>query len=180
MERRTLLKILGIGAIAPRLQPFATAAVCQENVAPLSQLNSHPSQYHLQFLTPEENELVDQLSELIIPEDAHSPGAKAAKVSLFIDLMLTTGDGRAKQQWRDGLRTIKQEAEQSSLSAALAKAAANEADPKTDLDHFFVALKEMTVEGYYTSYMGIHQDLGYRGNTYLNSFPGCIHPEHQS
>jgi hypothetical protein len=107
------------------------------------------------FLPPEENELVDQLSELIIPTDDHSPGAQAAKVSLFADLMLATGDEPAKQQWRNGLRLIRQEAEQSSLPEALAKAAVNEADPKTEVEHFFVALKEMILSGYYTSFIGI-------------------------
>jgi hypothetical protein len=180
MERRTVLKILGIGAITPQFQAFATAANCHEHAAMLAQLGSQPSEYRLQFFTPEENELVDQLSELIIPVDAHSPGAQAAKVSLFADLMIATGDEQAKQQWRNGLRVIKQDAEQSSLAEALAKAAANEADPKTELEHFFAALKEMTIDGYYTSSIGIHQDLGYRGNSYLTSFPGCTHPEHQS
>lgn len=178
MERRTLLKILAIGTIAPQLQPFATASSCHEQPVALAQLDS-PSQYRWQFFTPEESELVAQLSEMIIPADAHSPGARAANVNLFADLMLATGDEQTKQQWRHGLRRIKEEAGQSSLDDALAKAATNEADPKTELDHFFVALKQMTVDGYYTSSIGIHQDLDYQGNSYLSKFPGCTHPEHQ-
>lgn len=180
MERRALLKILGIGAIAPQIHSLATAASCSEHAAALVQVGTAISQYRLRFFTPQENELVDKLSELIIPADAHSPGAKAAKVSLFADLTLATGDEQAKRQWRNGLLLIKKEAEQSSLAGALAQIAANEADPKTELEHFFVALKQMTVDGYYTSSIGIHQDLQYQGNTYLSSFPGCTHPEHQS
>jgi Gluconate 2-dehydrogenase subunit 3 len=178
MERRTALKILGIGAVASRLQPLATPASCHEHAELLEQSVSQPTQYRLQFFTAEENELVDQLSELIIPADCHSPGAQAAKVSFFADMMLASGDEQAKQQWRNGLRLIKQEAAKSSLVDGLAKAAANEADPKTELEHFFAALKQMTVNGYYTSSIGVHQDLGYRGNSYLSSFPGCTHPEH--
>lgn len=71
------------------------------------------------------------------------------------------------------------EAKKSSLGEALAKAAKLSETPSSDLGQFFVALKQMTVNGYYTSEVGIHQDLGYIGNTYLPEFPGCNHPEHQ-
>jgi Gluconate 2-dehydrogenase subunit 3 len=178
IERRNLLKILAVGTIAPQLQPFASAAAWYEQLVALAQLGS-ASQYHLQILTPEESELVAQLSEMIIPADAHSPGARAANVNLFADLMLATSDEQTKQQWRHGLSLIKEEAEKSSLADALAKASANEADPKMELEHFFVALKQMTVDGYYTSSIGLHQELGYQGNSYLSKFPGCTHPEHQ-
>ena len=80
---------------------------------------------------------------------------------------------------RDGLRLMREEAAGSSLADALRKASANEADPKTDLEHFFVELKAMTVNGYYTSEIGIHKDLEYVGNKYLGAFPGCTHEEHQ-
>lgn len=178
IERRTLLKILAIGTIAPQLRPFAAAVACHEQLATLAQLGS-ASRYHLQFFTPAENELVAQLSEMIIPADAHSPGARAANVNLFADLMLATGDEQTKQQWRHGLSLIKEEVKKSSLADALAKASANEANPKMELEHFFVALKQMTVDGYYTSSIGLHQDLGYQGNSYLSKFSGCTHPEHQ-
>jgi len=52
--------------------------------------------------------------------------------------------------------------------------------PKTDLERFFVLLKQMTVNGYYTSATGIHKDMEYVGNTYLAAFPECAHPEHPS
>src|SRR5262249_32603109 len=40
------------------------------------------------FFTPAEFEMVDELSELIIPADEHSPGARAAKVAEYIDRRL--------------------------------------------------------------------------------------------
>lgn len=114
--------------------------------------------------------------EMIIPADDHSPGAHAAQVSLFADLMVATGDDAVKTQWRNGLRFMREEAERSSLAAALAKASVNEGDPRTELERFFATLKRATVNGYYTSEIGIHQDLQYRGNTYLRTFPGCTMP----
>lgn len=180
MERRNIIKILGMAAIMPQFHALSAAVTCHEHLVALAQLESQPSQYQLRFFTPEEHELVDELTELIIPADGHSPGAQAANVALFADLMLATGGEQAKRQWRNGLRGIKQESEQSPLAEVVAKAAANEGNPNTELEHFFIILKEMTIVGYYTSSIGIHQDLGYLGNSYLTSFPGCTHPEHQN
>jgi len=138
-----------------------------------------PDDYKLQFFTEDENALVDQLSELIIPADSHSPGAHAAQVSLFADLMIATGDESAKTQWRNGLALIQAEGRKSSISDALAQAAKLAETPSSEMGQFFVALKNMTIGGYYTSKIGIHQEMGYIGNTYLAEFPGCTHPEHQ-
>ena len=52
-------------------------------------------------------------------------------------------------------------------------------NPATLEERFFAALKRMTIEGYYTSAVGIHQDLNYQGNTAMADFPGCSHSEHK-
>lgn len=161
MRRRTAIKIVALSSLAPGLKPLhARSAWAAEN-------------YHLRFFTTEENSLIDQLMEMIIPADAHSPGARAAQVSLFADLMVATSGKSTQEAWRRGLQLMREEAEHSSLAAALAKAAAHEEKPETELERFFFALKRMTVDGYYTSAIGIHQDLQYQGNTYLAAFPGC-------
>ena len=129
--------------------------------------------YHLQFFSEEENRFLDQLMELIIPADEHSPGASAARMSLFADRMVSTGDEDEKRTWRTGLKLMRDEAAASSTVDALAKAAAGESDPQTEIERFFIILKRMTVDGYYTSEIGIRQDLNYDGNTFLDRFPGC-------
>ena len=169
MQRRTALKIITLGSLAPQLDALGAAVHCTM----LSDTAWMPGDYKLQFFTPAENALVDQLAEMIIPADAHSPGAHAAQVSLFADLMVATSDDAAKNQWRNGLRLFQEAAAKSSLAEALAHAAAHEQHPATELEKFFVALKQMTVNGYYTSKIGIDQDLEYIGNTYRDSFPGC-------
>ena len=173
MQRRTALKLIALGAMTPGLDALGAATHCAmpEGAA------WTPADYQLQFFTPAENELLDQLTEMIIPADAHSPGAHAARVSLFADLMVATSDETFKAQWRDGLRLFQEAAAESSLADALAQAAAHEGHPTTDLERFFAVLKPMTVNGYYTSEIGIHQDLEYIGNTYLDSFPGCDRQE---
>jgi hypothetical protein len=38
---------------------------------------------------------------------------------------------------------------------------------------FFKELKHLTVRGYYTSKIGIHDELEYKGNRILQEFVGC-------
>ncbi|HEX5484338.1 MAG TPA: gluconate 2-dehydrogenase subunit 3 family protein [Terriglobia bacterium] len=162
MERRTAIKIVALSAFSATVSPSSDAAFLWS-----------PDAYQLRFFTQAENQLLDQLMEIIIPADAHSPGAHAAKVSLFADWMVSTSHEAVQAKWRENLRAFRQAAAHSSPVDALAEAASHESRPRTALDHFFVDLKQMTVNGYYTSAIGIHQDLQYQGNTYLAAFPGC-------
>ena len=42
---------------------------------------------------------------------------------------------------------------------------------------FFRLIKNLTADGYYTSRVGLIEELGYRGNIFLASFPPCSVPE---
>jgi hypothetical protein len=44
---------------------------------------------------------------------------------------------------------------------------------------FFTAIKAMTITGYYTSEIGLRQELGDDGVLAQATFEGCGHPEHQ-
>jgi hypothetical protein len=176
MERRALLKIFAITAVSHQLQALPNADMAGMRMA---QAPPATTAYTLQFFTEEESRLLDQLMEMILPADDHSPGAHEARTNLFADLMVATSSDAVKKQWRDGLQLLREEAAASSLADALHKAAAGEESPTTDLERFFVPLKHMTVNGYYTSETGIHQEMEYIGNTYLAAFPECTHPEHQ-
>jgi Gluconate 2-dehydrogenase subunit 3 len=176
MERRAVLKIVALTALSQKLNALPGAAMNHMQAAPAAQ---SATAYTLKFFNEDETRLLDQLMELIIPADDHSPGAHEAQTNLFADLMVASSNDAVKKQWQDGIRLIREEAVDSSLEEALRRAAANEENPKTDLDRFFVLLKQMTVNGYYTSATGIHKEMEYAGNTYLTAFPECTHPEHQ-
>jgi Gluconate 2-dehydrogenase subunit 3 len=176
MERRAVLKIVALTALSQKLNALPGAAM-NHMQAPQEATSVTP--YTLKFFTDDESRLLDQLMELIIPADDHSPGAHEAQTNLFADLMVAGSSEDVKKQWQDGIRLIRGDAVGSSLSEALRRAAANEENPKTDLDRFFILLKQMTVNGYYTSATGIHKEMEYVGNTYLAAFPECTHPEHQ-
>ncbi len=44
---------------------------------------------------------------------------------------------------------------------------------------FFEAIKSMTIIGYYTSEVGVRQELGDDGTLFFAEFKGCEHPEHR-
>ncbi len=143
--------------------------------------NNFPSR----FFTPLQHALVEELSETIIPADDHSGGAKAAKVADFIDQLLgETYDENQKALWREGLRLVdlmsRHYSGKSFLEARPEERVAvlrvlSENDHMTDLPEvrFFIELKRLTVRGYYTSKIGIHDELEYKGNRILQEYVGC-------
>jgi len=136
------------------------------------------------FLTPAERALLDELCEVIIPADEHSPGARAADVATHLDVMLAEArDEQERQDLRDGLRLVDAlsrtmhgrdftTATADERVAVVAEMAAGEADPQTPEAVFFAKLKPRVAEAYYTSEIGIRQELEYQGNTYLAEFVG--------
>jgi len=48
---------------------------------------------------------------------------------------------------------------------------------RTPLQSFFVLAKQATIHGYYTSEIGIHKELRYKGNKVLLEFVGCLTQE---
>ena len=63
-------------------------------------------------------------------------------------------------------------------AALLADISKNELAPSTVVEEFFATTKDAAIRGYYTSEIGIHQELTYKGNKFLREFVGCTHPEH--
>ena len=163
---------------AIRLGAAATVAVSIETTELAAQ--SKPAT----FFTRQELALVDELAETIIPADDHSPGARAAKVAVYIDARLAEAfDAKDRTTWRDGLKLIEQLSRQASRRpflestaaqrlALLERIAANEGKPEKPEEHFFKELKSRVVDAYYTSEIGIKQELEYRGNTYQAEFSG--------
>ena len=169
MERRSLLKILAAGALVERIQA------------------QQPPKF--EFFNAEQQRLVDRLAEMILPADDHSPGAREARVSEFIDLYVAHSPQEEKDVWRSGLELVKEEAQRSfgkpfvdgspaEQDALMRRMAANEVDPSTDLERFFARLKELTVRGYYASPIGLHRELQYQGNVPLMDYPACDHAAH--
>ena len=136
------------------------------------------------FFTPAEFALVDELSEMIIPTDAHSPGAQGRQ-GRGVHRLSARGSLGRKRQDRLARRTdswsteLSQEASGAAVHAVvrrdqrlavLTRMAQNEGDREEPEELFFNELKSRVVYAYYTSEIGIKQEMEYKGNTYLTEF----------
>jgi len=170
LSRREMLEVTAAALAVSLLSPSPLTA------RPLTALV--PGEVQARFLTAAEYALLDELTEMIIPTDDHSPGARAAGVARYIDRRLSESlEPDWQRLWKSGLqavdglsrelngKTFLQGRAEERL-AVLIRMAAGESDPRTSLEQFFVELKRSTVSGYYTSKIGIHADQEYKGNVY--------------
>jgi hypothetical protein len=137
------------------------------------------------FLTPAEHTFVEELAETIIPADSVSGGAKAAKVADYIEQTLRERPGITGQSdFREGLRLIELMSQHHFGKSFVASSSEEKIAVLTVLSknvsmtelpeiRFFRDLRELTIRGYYTSKIGIHDDLDYKGNVALMEFIGC-------
>ena len=170
--------LLPATAIAGQTAPQAEAKTSAAAAAPENKTAAR-------FFTPAQHALVEELTETIIPEDRHSGGAKAAKVADTIDQYLReTYDENDRTLWREGLRLIDLMSQhyngKTFVNASPDERVAmltvlSENSQKTELTEvkFFNSLKELTVGCYYTSKIGIHDDLEYKGNRVIQEYVGC-------
>ena len=167
LERRDLLKIAAAAAYAGKLAE---------------------AQGQTRFFSPDEFAIVDELTEIMIPTDDHSPGARTAGVAAYVDMRLAETLEQDKQElWRRGLKLVDHlsmeinglpflKAGVAQRMAIVERMAQNEADPQKPEEQFFKELKRATVRAYYSSKTGIHQEMEYKGNVYLTEFVGTELP----
>jgi hypothetical protein len=136
------------------------------------------------FFSLEQKATLAALADVIIPTDHVSPGAKAAKVEDYINFSVSQDTPETQQTWVEGLQALDQLSReqagapftglsgerQESLIAGLAS---HESSPETDLEKFFLRAKRITAEGFYTSKIGLVDDLKYQGNSYVDGPAGC-------
>ena len=178
--RRKLLQLAVSAAIVP--QPMLAKQVQSPSSRSLKSIEPKRAN---RFFTPQQFSLVEELTEAIIPADSHSGGAKAAKVADYIDRILReTGNEEERRTWHEGLRLIDVMSERQcgrsflesspgERTAVLQVLSDNAEASELPEVRFFNALKTMTVDGYYTSKIGILEELQYKGNTVLEEFVGC-------
>lgn len=150
--------------------------------------------YTPQFFKPDEFHTVEILTAMIIPTD-ESPGAKEAQVANYVDFVVfSAAEFRPslQKEWMEGLDFLEQESQRQfgkqfreaaevDRVKLLTEISGPERDAKLHHDGFafFSTVKDMTVEGFYTSKIGLINVLDYQGMNYMPDFPGCTHPEHQ-
>ncbi len=133
------------------------------------------------FFTAAEALVIERLADLIIPP-TDSPGAVAAGVPHYIDQVVLQ-NAEHQKLFREGIlwldshgkpfTTMPAEEQIALLTPVSAAGDAGKLDVLGAA--FFQAMKKLTADGYYTSYAGLVQELGYKGNQALGSFEGCVH-----
>ena len=182
MNRRDLIRTALVGsgaAVATQAAPH----VVHIAAAPAAATGATEAWTPLLF-DAHQNETVIALAELIIPE-TDTPGAEAAKVNEYIDLMLHDVEkdrGHAFIRalgWLDGLAIDQHNAPFVKLSEARQVAILKSLDGSEDSNlktgaEFFARLKRLTIEGYYTSKIGIDE---LNKNGVPDTF-ACTHESH--
>lgn len=186
MERREALRLMGAASVFSVLSSDLFAATLQAQLA----ANKAGT---LRTLSPAQNEIVVAMTDVMIPP-TDTPGAKAAKVNEFIDLILTEwATEEEKKTFLEGLAEADRKAnalfghifaaastkEQAAIVQEFDEELAtsrNEALPKqvrswelTLLLPFFAQMRRLTLVGYYTSPIGQEQELK------VEIIPGELH-----
>ena len=142
--------------------------------------------YSPKFFDGPSYKVLQSLCETIIPADADSGGAIEAGAPQFIDL-LTSENDEYQAKLGGGLKWLgstcsarygktyldcSQQQQREILDLIAYRKNAEQDESLTHATEFFALLRSMTADGFFTSKIGIKY-LGYKGNTYLPSFPGC-------
>ena len=186
--RRLTMGGLGVAALPAWVEALAGIAEARALEPPVP--SSSPEGWKPKFLDAHQDQTVTVISELIIPE-TDTPGAKAALVNRFIDGVLAAAAEPERREFVRGLRFMDgrsqelfgadfvraQPDEQTALLTILSSEKNRAFDDEIGRD-FWKAIKAMTVTGYYTSEIGVRQELGDTGQTMFREFKGCTHPGH--
>jgi glucoside 3-dehydrogenase (cytochrome c) hitch-hiker subunit len=194
-DRREALRRLAAGAIGAVASPLwvqSLAALAQTHAEARTAAPELAAQaWTPKVFTARQNDAVVALTELIIPE-TDTPGAKAAMVNRFIDRVLADAPAAERDAFLRGLAWIDKTSraefltdiaaatveQQTALLRRIADDGPHAAGDATGVQ-FFDAIKSMTISGYYSTEIGLRQELGDDGQVMMVEFRGCDHPEHQ-
>jgi gluconate 2-dehydrogenase gamma chain len=191
-SRREALKTIAAGALGA-----ATSAVWVESLAAHAQAHAHQARagvaaaaWKPRVVTQWQDKAIGALAERIIPE-TETPGALGAGVNRFIDWTLAEAAPADRETFLRGLSWIDArsktlygsdilEASPAQQTALLTRLSAEGNPDREDAigREFFQALKSITITGYYSTEIGLTQELGDDGQLFLLEFSGCDHPEH--
>ena len=176
-SRRSVLKQIGLGAGAVTALPViipggsANAASVAGCGATGADAGPPETEWKPIFFDEHQNETVVALTELIIPA-TDTPGAKEAQANRLIDLMLNESEKDQKASFIQGLAWIDARSlrdhgkpfvdltveQQTVLLEPLADPQNGNAEDRQGV-RFFEHLKDATIFGYYTSKIGLEQEL---------------------
>ena len=143
-------------------------------VAGLSARTLHSQEgYEPQTFSPEEYESLGTLVDMILPT-SDTPGARGVGVHAMLDEDLAK-NGSTLGVLRDGLAALRKQGFFEMTPDQRVETLARYSESSGEEKKFFETLKGLTIDAYYSTEIGLVQELGYQGNTYLAEFPGCTH-----
>ena len=142
------------------------------------------------FLSADQDQLVTVMAEAIIPA-TDTPGATAAFVNRYVDAILGDADEQEQDDFVRGLEWVDRRS-QSMFGQDFVAATAEQqnalltiigsGDEHSDADDvgraFFDDMKAKTIVGYFTSEVGINEELKDGGPLFFPGLNPCTHPEH--
>ena len=198
ISRRTALRGLAAGAGATatalwldRLTLLAQDPALHTHVAAAASAQAAAAPFTPKALSKAQLETVATLAELIIPT-TDTPGARAALVDRFVDNVMANARPDDKERFLTGLAWMDTRStalygkpfagatpeQQTELLTKLAPEDGHAAEDAAGAP-FFKAIKQLTISGYYTTQIGLMQELGDNGQLFSPVFEGCTHKEHQ-
>ncbi len=136
------------------------------------------------FFNKEEFATLDILTEMIVPADDHSPGAHGVGVATYIDWSTArAAEPDAKSSWTKGLASVDglsnelfgtnfRQASEPQRMEVLNRFAGLKGNRTAEQARFWGQLKDTTAFLYYSSSIGIHKEMNYKGNVLLEEFVG--------
>jgi len=183
-RRSALIKIATAATSAAIAPLLADTLEAEHHVHEMLEQADAPVETGPAYFSPADWKTVSKLTDLIIPR-TDTPGAVDAGVPHWIDHRVAA-EPELQEKFRQGLAYLAEQAHtmNGSSFAALTEQQqtailqALSSDTDTAKSGFFRTVKDLTIDGYYSSEDGLVKDLGFQGNTFRASFPGCTHPEH--
>lgn len=138
--------------------------------------------------TAEELALLDEVGETIIPT-TDTPGAKAAQIGAFMKIMVTDCyDAPAQKVFVDGIASLEAASDKKFGKGFMALEPAQRKELLIELDkeqreyqqnkkegepnHYFKMMKDLTLQGYFTSEIGATKALRYEAVP--GKYEGCV------
>jgi len=188
VTRRDVLRALAAGAVGGSVLQVipAKAAEYAHQMVHKEKAAAPAGKYTPKFFDAHQYETLRSLCDAILPKDEKSGGALEAGAPEFIDLLTSENDEFQVKLgggllWLDsrcaddyGKTYLECAAEQRKEILdliAFRKNAKKDASLRQGVA-FFVLLRNMTCDGFYTSKIGI-EDLQYIGNVARSEWPGC-------
>ncbi len=174
MDRRDVLRVLSAGIAMAGIRAATPERLLAGALDIHDRIGSRTEGQTPQILTRHQDETVTAIAERIIPE-TDTPGARAARVNEFIDIMLAEWvsdddrdsfirglvliDVRASETHGSRFVDLTSDHQDDLLSSLDAEVSALREADLAPADHFFQRMKWFTMYGYYTSEIGATQEL---------------------